>query len=67
MTATQRARRSDRRAGGELTRWVKPGDPGRVRWNRVLTAQARMASGYYERPDVRECLVDAIMAEPARH
>ena len=67
MTATPRARRNDRRPRGGPTRWLKPGDSSRVRWNRVLTAQARVATGYYQRADVRDCLVDAILQELGRH
>lgn len=37
-----------------------------VRWDRVWRAQARIASGYYDRPDVRERVVDAMLAELSR-
>jgi hypothetical protein len=34
-----------------------------VRWSRVLTAQARIAVGYYERDDVKQRVVDALLRE----
>jgi hypothetical protein len=38
-------------------------NPERVRWSRILSAQARIASGYYEREDVKDFLVEAIWKE----
>jgi hypothetical protein len=37
----------------------------RVRWSRVMNAQARIASGWYERPEVTERLLDALEQELA--
>jgi hypothetical protein len=34
-----------------------------VRWSRVRAARARIAAGFYDRADVREKLLDAILAE----
>jgi hypothetical protein len=34
-----------------------------IRWNKVMTAQARIAVGYYERADVLESLADAVLSE----
>jgi hypothetical protein len=34
-----------------------------VRWSRVRAARARIASGFYDRADVREQLLDAILDE----
>ena len=34
-----------------------------VRWARVKAARARIAAGFYDRADVREALVDAILEE----
>jgi len=39
----------------------------RIRWSKVMAAQARMASGYYERDDVKEFVVDALWNELRRH
>jgi hypothetical protein len=34
-----------------------------VRWSRVQAVRARIAAGFYDRADVREKLVDAILGE----
>jgi hypothetical protein len=34
-----------------------------VRWSRVGAARARIAAGFYDRADVREKLLDAILDE----
>ncbi len=34
-----------------------------VRWNRVMAARARIAVGYYDRPDVLERLAEAVLEE----
>lgn len=39
----------------------------RVRWSKVQTAQARIASGYYERDDVQTIVVEHILRELYRH
>jgi hypothetical protein len=36
-----------------------------VRWGRVKAARARIAAGFYDRPDVNEALVDALLVELA--
>ena len=38
-----------------------------VRWGKVKTAQARMAVDYYDRGDVKEALLDAVLEELSRH
>jgi hypothetical protein len=38
-----------------------------VRWSRIVAAQTRIASGYYERDDVQLFLVDAILNDLQRH
>jgi hypothetical protein len=35
----------------------------RIRWTRVMTAQARLAVGFYDRPDVLARLADAVLEE----
>ena len=47
-------------AGGGRSR----GEAG-VRWSRVKAARARIAAGFYDRDDVREELLNAIMDELA--
>ena len=42
-----------------------PEDP-RVRWSRVMTARARIASGFYDRREVRASLADAVLRELQR-
>ena len=37
-----------------------------VRWAKVMTARARMAVGYYDRDDVREKVLDAVLKELSR-
>ena len=39
-----------------------PGEAG-VRWSRVKAARARVAAGFYDRADVREKLLGAILDE----
>jgi hypothetical protein len=42
-------------------------DAEQIRWSRVLAAQARVASGYYDRPDVQEFILDAVIDEIVSH
>lgn len=55
-----------RKKGGGPTEWTRTEDD-RIRWSRVLSAQARIASDYYEREDVKAFLVDAVLEELSRH
>jgi len=64
MTSTTR-RRSSRTEGP--TRWSPLRDSEKIRWSRVLSAQARIAVDYYDREDVKEFLVDAVLDELASH
>lgn len=41
--------------------WLAPRAPRRIRSGRVLSAQARIAAGHYDRPDVRETLVEKLL------
>lgn len=38
-----------------------------IRWSKVMTAQARIAVGYYEREDVKQLMLEALMKELAPH
>ena len=61
---TQRTRKgTKRRSVWELG----PRDQERIRPGRVLAAQARIASGHYDRPEVRDFLVEALLQELRRH
>jgi hypothetical protein len=39
----------------------------RIRPGRVLAAQARIASGYYDRPEVKDFLLEALLQELRGH
>jgi hypothetical protein len=62
IRSTSRRRATDRpprRTNGRPSR--------RIRTGRVLTAQARIASGHYDRPEVRDMLVDVLLQELQQH
>ena len=40
---------------------------GHIRWSKVMTAQARIAVGYYDRVDVKERVLEAVLHELSRH
>lgn len=69
MTSTpRRSRPSPKRRTAPRTNIVPfPRDVARaragVRWSRVMHAQARIAEGYYERPEITERLLDALELE----
>jgi len=57
-----------RRDGGALEpgrgAWVAPVvDPGRIRMALVRRARARIASGFYDRPEVFERVLDALLED----
>lgn len=60
---------STRKGTSRRTRsWVRPLSTSRtVRWSKVMTAQARIATGYYDRKDVKEMVLEAVLKELARH
>ena len=60
---TRTARKSSSRAS---RRWVPSRDANLVRWSKVLTAQARIAVNYYDRPDVKQMVLDAVLRELKR-
>jgi len=71
VTAGERARGAVKQGapGRERIRLVPPtggrrsrGEAG-VRWSRVQAVRARIAAGYYDRDEVRDQLVDALMSE----
>jgi hypothetical protein len=64
MTRTPQNSRSRRRRK-RLT-LVSPSVAQKIRWSKVMLAQARLASGYYDRPDVGELVVHALWRELQR-
>lgn len=42
---------------------IEAARPRDVRWSRIATARARIASGWYERDDVQSRLADAVLEE----
>jgi hypothetical protein len=66
MTRTTQ-RRTRKRSTSRLDRWPASRDSDRIRPGRVLTAQARIASGYYQRPEVQDYLLEALLQELRRH
>jgi hypothetical protein len=56
------ARKRSRRNGAAALKIARA-----VRWSKVMTAQARIATGYYDRKDVKEMVLEAVLKELARH
>jgi len=63
--STQRGRR--KRRSKRLDQWLGPERSERIRPARVLAARARISSGHYDRPEVRDFLLDALLEELRRH
>ena len=66
MTRTTQ-RRTRTGSTSRLARWLASPDADRVRPGRVLAAQARIASGYYDRPEVKDYLLEVLLQELRRH
>ena len=66
MTRSTRRRTRRRRTNG-LDRWLGPPASDRIRPSRVLAARARITSGHYERPEVKDFLLEALLQELRRH
>ena len=47
--------------------WLGTGASERIRPSRVLAARARIASGHYDRPEVRDFLLEALLQALRRH
>jgi len=60
MATTRRKPRRTRRSSP--TSVVARG-PESLRWSKVIAAQTRLASGHYDRDDVRTELVEAVLRE----
>jgi hypothetical protein len=65
MNGSRQSRARRGRSSSE-SRWIPLRTSSHVRWSRVMTAQARIAVGYYERPDVKEMVLDAVLKELKR-
>ena len=63
---TTRRKRTSKRGSGAVARMPRSMPEISVRWSRILSAQARIASGYYELDEVRESVVDALLEELER-
>ena len=57
------SQRSGRIRRMTITDWNRPRGEACVRGARVMAARARIAAGFYDRADVREKLLDAILDE----
>jgi len=67
MTTTRKQSRTSKRSKPRARIWKILRDDGVVRWSKVQTAQARIASGYYERDEVEGIVVSALVRELKRH
>lgn len=67
MNTTQRAPRDSKSPRGVPHRSHPSKDTRPIRWSKVLAAQARIASGHYDRDDVRQLLIEAIWHELHLH
>jgi len=62
---TQRGTR--KRRTSRLDQWLGAVASDRIRPSRVLAARARIASGHYDRPEVRDFLLEALLQALRRH
>jgi hypothetical protein len=67
LTTTRRQSRTSKRSRPRARIWKVLRDEPQVRWSKVQTAQARIASGYYERDEVEGVVVSALVRELKRH
>ncbi|MGH7729755.1 MAG: hypothetical protein ACRENJ_00725 [Candidatus Eiseniibacteriota bacterium] len=56
-----------RRRTNRLDWWLGARESDRIRPSRVLAARARIASGHYDRPEVRDFLLEALLQALRRH
>jgi hypothetical protein len=65
MSSPDRARRAARREVAARSVAPIPLHPAAagIRWSRVATAQARIAADFYQRRDVRDRLIEALLEE----
>ena len=67
MTITHQPQRGPRRSRRAVVSGISLRESDRIRWSKVMAAQARMASGYYDRDEVQQFLVEALLRELKRH
>lgn len=67
MTTTRKGFRTTQRPRSRDGDWKVINGADRVRWTRVQTAQARIASGFYEREEVQAAVAAAVLRELRRH
>ncbi len=65
MTTTRKLTRSSKRSRSSPWKILRNTD--RVRWSRVQAAQARIASGFYDRTEVQAAVAAAVLRELKRH
>lgn len=65
MRSTQRGTRKGKT--NRLEQWIGPRESERIRPGRVLSARARLASGHYDSPEVRDFLLEALLQALRRH
>ena len=63
--SSQRATR--RRRTSRLDAWLGSRESQQIRPARVLAARARILSGHYETPEVKDFLLDALLEALKRH
>ena len=65
--SSPRPRRTRKAPARPRTRWLPTGTSKHIRWSKVMAAQARIATGYYDRKDVKEMVLEAVLKELSRH
>ena len=67
MTTTRKVPRATAKARARAGEWKVLHGTDRVRWTRVQAAQARIASGFYEREEVQAAVAAAVLRELRRN
>jgi len=67
MTTTRKAPRTSPGRRSSPSDWKVLNGTDHVRWTRVQVAQARIASGFYEREEVQAAVAAAVLREIRRH
>ena len=67
MTTTRKVSRAAQPLRSRASDWKVLNSSDLVRWTRVQTAQARIASGFYEREEVQAAVAAAVLRELRRH
>ncbi len=66
MTTTRKVSRATKRPRSAGA-WKVLRGTDRVRWTRIQSAQARIASGFYDRDEVQAAVAAAVLRELKRH